>query len=92
MAKDLRGNKGNGNFNNNNNNLNLNTESVKKYANKSEQELMAELMKSAGESRKNGNLSDADLDNLVTQMRGNMTPEQFAKLQRLTGMLKNNKG
>ncbi len=62
---------------------------VKSYENKSENELMGEIMQRYTEGVKNGTMSRDELDNFVKNAEKFLTPEQKQKLRMIINKLKN---
>ena len=61
---------------------------AKQFEGKSEGELMGELFKRVGEGKKNGTLSDSDLDRFAAQAAPMLNAEQRKKLQLLLTQMK----
>ena len=62
---------------------------INEYADKSENELMGELMREVAKGRANGTLSNGDIDNFYAQAAPLMTAEQKKKLDNIIGIIKN---
>ena len=61
---------------------------AKQFEGKSENELMGELFKRVGEGKKNGTLTDSDLDRFAAQAAPMLNAEQRKKLQQLLSKMK----
>ena len=62
-----------------------------KYEGKSEDELLASIFAEAQKARKNGSLSDGDIDNFVRTVAPMLSPAQQKKLMKVAGYLKSGK-
>lgn len=65
------------------------TQVVNKYANKSDDVLMNDLVGMVTRQRRDGSLSDRDLDSFAENAGAMMNPEQKAKLMSIIKQLKN---
>ncbi len=63
---------------------------LKNYNGKSESELIDEIIKTAVKSKKEGKLSDSDIDNFYKMLYPMLSGEQVKKLDEVVKMLKNN--
>lgn len=63
-------------------------EAIEKYSGMSEQELMAELLRTAERGREDGELDNRMLDDIRTKVAPLLTPEQAGKLNDLIEGLK----
>lgn len=63
-------------------------EQVEKYSHLSQEELMMEMFRTAGESRANGQLDNATLDEFLVQASPMLTPDQLSKMKSLIDQLK----
>ena len=61
---------------------------AKQFEGKSENELMGELFKRVGDGKKNGTLTDSDLDRFAAQAATMLNAEQRKKLQQLMSKMK----
>ncbi|HEY8423625.1 MAG TPA: hypothetical protein VIL23_02565 [Clostridia bacterium] len=66
-------------------------EYLKKYGNKDESELMAELLSKVRKSRAQGTFSNADLDNFANSVKGFLNPEQQKRMEEIIRKLKSEK-
>jgi hypothetical protein len=64
---------------------------AKQYHGKSEDEMMSAIFKEAEKNRKNGSLSDKDLDNFLSIVSPLIDNDKKAKLKNVVDKLKNNK-
>ncbi len=63
-------------------------ERAKQYEGKSEDQLLNELFKKVNDGKKNGTLSNADLDRFAGQVAPMLNPQQREKLNGLIKMIK----
>lgn len=61
------------------------------YEGKSEDELLAAILSEAQKARKNGNLSDGDIDNFVNSVMPMLSASQQKKLMKIVKYLKSGK-
>ncbi|MBQ2717517.1 MAG: hypothetical protein IJF75_02825 [Clostridia bacterium] len=63
---------------------------LKSYHGKSESDLIDEIIKTAVKSKKEGKLTDGDIDNFYKMIYPMLSGEQVKKLDEVVKMLKNN--
>ncbi len=63
---------------------------LKNYNGKSESDLIDEIIKTAVKSKKEGKLTDSDIDNFYKMLYPMLSGEQVKKLDEVVKMLKNN--
>lgn len=95
MAKDLRG-----GLNNNSrgaktdkataggNNSGEAQDLLNKYGNKSESELMGELLRSVDKGRSDGSLDEGELERFASSVSGMLSPEQYNKMRSIIDTIK----
>lgn len=64
---------------------------MRRYAGMSESQLVTEMLARAAEGRKNGTLTDADLDDFFAKASPALSPAQRERLKGLVDSLKQNK-
>lgn len=62
---------------------------INEYADKSENELMGELLREVAKGRANGTLDNGDIDNFYNQAAPLLTAEQKKKLDNIINIIKN---
>lgn len=72
-------------------NLQSYEETIEKYSQKSEEELMSDLERMIGEGRRDGTFSEEMLESFVKNVSPMMDEEQRKKLESITRMIKMNK-
>ena len=63
---------------------------AQEYGKKSDAELLSDIMRAAGEGRKNGTLSDQALDEFAANLSPMLNAEQKARLQSVLKIIKGN--
>lgn len=63
---------------------------AEKYAQKSDEELLGDIMKTAGQNRANGVLSDAQLQQFAESVSPMLNAEQKARLEKAIQMIRGN--
>jgi hypothetical protein len=61
---------------------------INDYADKSESELMSDLLGAVNRGRENGTLNDAELDSFVARTSGFLSPEQTERMRGIVAGLK----
>lgn len=73
----------------NGNAMNVLNAFAKKYEGASETDLISAIMKEAEKGRKNGTLTDKDIDNFASTISPMLTPSQREKLKSVVKQIKN---